>query len=76
VFGVPARGNGRLSYRPKVGKESSAGLGGVCLAVIAMVCAVVASSFSPAVAGGLSFLALAAALVGFYAASSSVLRAW
>jgi hypothetical protein len=47
----------------------------VGLAVVAMVSALVASAFSDAAAGVLSFVALGAALVGFYAAASGALRA-
>jgi hypothetical protein len=74
VFGVPARSNDRSSSRPKVSKKSP-NWGGVCLAVTAMLGAVVASRFSATVAGLLSFVALAAALVSLHTAASSVLHA-
>jgi hypothetical protein len=70
---VPAVAGRRLSYRRRV--TLSAGLGAVLLAVVAMLCAVVASSFSDTAAAALSFVAFAAAVVGFYGAAAGALRA-
>jgi hypothetical protein len=76
VFGVLGRNRSCLSYRQGVREKRPAGLGAVCLAVVIMLCAVVASSFSNTAAGALSFVALAAALVGTWTIASGVLRAW